>query len=294
MFICNIYFKTIMNHAAAAPQIAAQFAFNLQKQEGTIMFCPNCGNQMNGNARFCPFCGAQANGTPPPPMTQPQPINTPPALEAQPPAMQRGAGCALPPGMESIEDGPFYWTYSQSLWSNPTILYTVLKVMIIAVFIILLLIGGLSVIEGDFDPVFLLYLTVGLSVGASVLSFLGYAVFAAISGGKYNMLFIMDDDCIMHTVMPKEAARGNRISDITAIVGVLTGNPTLTGMGMANSGRHSMTSNFAEVKSIVQDRAHDLIKVRAGLEFNQIYASPAQYDFVLSYIASHCPGVRVE
>lgn len=73
--------------------------------------------------------------------------------------------------MESIEDGPFYWTYSQSLWSNPTILYTVLKVMMIAVFIILLLIGGLSVIEGDFDPVFLLYLTVGLTIGASVRTF---------------------------------------------------------------------------------------------------------------------------
>ncbi len=68
----------------------------------------------------------------------------------------------------------------------------------------------------------------------------------------------------------------------------------MAGMGMANYGRNAMESKFANVKSIVQDRSHDLIKVRAGFEYNQIYASPAQYDFVLSHIASHCPNVRVE
>lgn len=258
------------------------------------MFCPNCGNQMNDNARFCPFCGAQANGASPPQMTQPQPTSTPPEFEAQAPAMQQSAGCALPPGIESIEDGPFYWTYSQSLWSNPTILYTVLKVMLIAVLLVTLFIGGLAVMDGSFDAGEILLIGVGLALGFSVLSFLGYAVFAAISGGKYNMLFIMDDDCIMHAQMPKEASRGNKIMDAAGVVGILTGNPTLVGTSMAHHGRHTMTSTFANVKSITQDRAHDLIKIRAGAEFNQIYASPAQYDFVLSYIARHCPNVRVE
>ncbi|MBQ8699539.1 MAG: hypothetical protein IJ521_11185, partial [Schwartzia sp.] len=88
--------------------------------------------------------------------------------------------------------------------------------------------------------------------------------------------------------------RGNRVSDIAVIVGALAGNLTLAGMGLANRGRNAMESNFAEVKSIVQDRAHDLIKVRSGFEFNQIYASPAQYDFVLAHIASHCPAAKVE
>ena len=258
------------------------------------MFCPNCGNQMNDNARFCPFCGAQANGTSPPPMTQPQPTSTPPEFEAQAPAMQQSAGCALPPGIEYIEDGPFYWTYSQSLWSNPTILYTVLKVMLIAVLLVTLFIGGLAVMDGSFDAGEILLIGIGLALGFSVLSLLGYAVFAAISGGKYNMLFIMDDDCIMHAQMPKEASRGNKLMDVAGVVGILTGNPTLVGTSMAHHGRHTMTSTFANVKSITQDRAHDVIKIRAGVEFNQIYANPAQYDFVLSYIANRCPNVRVE
>ena len=249
------------------------------------MFCAKCGNPINDGAHFCPFCGAPAGGTPAP---QQQPAS------GTPPAMQQGTGCILPPGIESIEDGPFYWTYAQSLWSHPTILYTVLKVMLIAVLIIMLIFGGIGLTDGSFEVSELLITGAGLTVGMTVLSLIGYAVFAAVSGGTYNMLFIMDEDCVMHTVLPKEAAQGNRISDAAAIVGVLTGNPTLAGMGMANCGRNSMTSSFAEVKSIVQDRAHDLIKIRAGLEFNQIYASPAQYDFVLSYIASHCPGVRVE
>ena len=258
------------------------------------MICTNCGNQMNDNARFCPFCGAQANGAPPPQTTQPQPTDTPPEVEAQAPAMPGTADYALPPGVERTDDGILFWTYSQSLWSNPTILYTVLKVMLIVVLLVTLFIGGLAIMDGSFDAGEILLIGVGLALGFSILSFLGYAVFAAISGGKYNMLFIMDDDCIMHAVMPKEKKQGDRINDAALIVGALTGNPTLAGMGMANSGRNSMVSNFADVKSIVQDRSHDLIKVRAGLEFNQIYASPAQYDFVLSFVANHCPGVRVE
>ena len=252
------------------------------------MFCPTCGNQINDGARFCPFCGAPANEAPAPQMPPP------PAFGAQGTATQGAGNYALPPGVECLEDGTLCWTYSQSLWSNPTILYTVLKVMLIAVLLVTLFIAGLSIMEDDFDIVETLMIGGGLAVGMTVLSLLGYAVYAAISGGKYNMLFFMNDDLIVHMAMPKEAKRGDRINDIAVLVGALTGNPTLTGMGMANYGRNTLESKFTDVKSIVQDRSHDLIKVRAGLKFNQIYASPAQYDFVLSHIASHCPGVRVE
>ncbi len=78
------------------------------KKRGEIMFCAKCGNPINDGAHFCPFCGAPAGGTPAP---QQQPAS------GTPPAMQQGTGCVLPPGIESIEDGPFYWTYAQSLWS---------------------------------------------------------------------------------------------------------------------------------------------------------------------------------
>ena len=252
------------------------------------MFCTNCGNQINNNARFCPFCGVEANGA------SPQPMDAPPKSEVQAPAAQGTPDCALPPGVERTDDGILFWTYSQSLWSNPTILYTVLKVMLIVVLLVTLFIGGLAIMDGSFDPGEILIIGGGLAAGFSVLSLIGYAVYAAISGGQYNMLFFMNDDVVVHMAMPKEAKRGDRINDIAVLVGVLTGNPTLTGMGMANYGRNTLESNFADVKSIVQDRSHDLIKVRAGFEFNQIYASPAQYDFVLSHIASRCPGVRVE
>ena len=257
------------------------------------MFCKNCGNQLNDNARFCPSCGAPANGAPAPQMAQ-EPMMAPPASGTQASAAPETGGSALPPGIERLEDGTLYWTYYQSLWSNPTILYTLLKVMAVAVLIVMVIIGGIGLMEGSFEPLEMLIIGGGLAVGMTVLSLIGYAVYAAVSGGEYGMLFFMNDTIIVHMAMPKEAKRGDRISDMAVLVGALTGNLTLAGMGLANRGRNAMESKFAEVKSITQDRAHDLIKVRSGFEFNQIYAAPAQYDFVLSHIASHCPGAKVE
>ena len=245
------------------------------------MFCKNCGNQLNDSARFCPSCGA--------------PANVAPAPQRAPEPATRGAGShALPPGIERLEDGTLCWTYFQSLWSNPTILYTLLKVMGVSVLIVMLIIGGIGLMEGSFAVSEMLMIGGGLAVGMTALSLIGYAVYAAVSGGEYGMLFFMNDAIIVHMAMPKEAKRGDRVSDMAVLVGALTGNPTLAGMGLANYGRNAMESKFAEVKSITQDRAHDLINVRSGFEFNHIYAAPAQYDFVLSHIANHCPNVRVE
>jgi len=247
------------------------------------MFCQNCGNQLSDNAKFCPSCG-----TPAPQMTQT------PAFGPKEPAGRETGGSALPPGIERLEDGTLCWTYYQSLWSNPTILYTLLKVMGVAVLIVMLIIGGIGLIEGSFAASEMLMVGGGLALGMTVLSLIGYAVYAAVSGGEYGMLFFMNDAIIVHMAMPKEAKRGDCINNAAILVGALTGNLTLAGMGWANRGRNAMETKYAEVKSITQDRAHDLIKVRSGFEFNHIYAAPAQYDFVLSHIENHCPGVRVE
>ena len=252
------------------------------------MFCQNCGNQLSDNANFCPSCG-----TPAPQMTQP-PMDEASAFGPKEPAGRETGGSALPPGIERLEDGTLCWTYYQSLWSNPTILYTLLKVMGVAVLIVMLIIGGIGLIEGSFAASEMLMVGGGLALGMTVLSLIGYAVYAAVSGGEYGMLFFMNDAIIVHMAMPKEAKRGDRINNAAILVGALTGNLTLAGMGWANRGLNAMESKYAEVKSITQDRAHDLIKVRSGFEFNQIYAAPAQYDFVLSHIENHCPGVRVE
>ena len=171
------------------------------------MFCQNCGNQISDNARFCPACGAPASGTSAPQSTQP-PTGAPPAFGAQEPTAREAEGHALPPGIECLEDGTLCWTYFQSLWSNPTILYTILKVMGVAVLIVMLFIGGIGLMEGSFKASEMLMIGGGFAVGMTVLSLIGYAVYAAISGGEYGMLFFMNDTIIVHMAMPKEAKRG--------------------------------------------------------------------------------------
>ena len=295
------------------------------------MFCQNCGSRIDDNVRFCPGCGLLlASGAPAQQQTgaeqpggygqqqtgaqqaggyvqqqtgaeqaggygqQQTGGQQPGGYAQQQTGGQQPGGYGLPEGMDIAPDGTICWTYEQNLWRNPAILYTVLKALLVTIAIVLVLIGGITAINGDFDLGEML--TIGGVVTAVflVLGLIGYAGFALLSGGKYAMLFLMDETQVVHTQMPKEAARGRRISEAAILIGALTGNLSVTGMGMAHYGRDTMVSTFAKVKSIEQDRSHDLIKVRAGLEFNQIYASPAQYDFVLSHIASRCPGVRVE
>ena len=123
-------------------------------------------------------------------------------------------------------------------------------------------------------------------IGMTVLSALGYLLYAAIMGGKYIVLFEMDERGVNHKQLPKQAKKAHKISELTMLAGAAAGNPSVAGIGI-NSARSEMYSEFKKVRSVKPFPRRDLIKVNERFGKNQVYASKQDFDFVLDYILNH-------
>lgn len=201
--------------------------------------------------------------------------------------------------VQLCQDGKYRWVYEMSLYKNPTILFLVLKIFAWVCFGIwlfsMLMRGCDSVDSKDFlemawgDTKFFLIFTGGFML----LCLLGYYIYALINGGKYCVLFEMDQNGVMHKQMPKQVKKAQVIGFITAMAGIMSRNLTTTGVGLNAAARTEMYSKFDSVKSVKAFPRRHVIKVNETLEHNQVYVSPQYFDFVLRYILDHVqPKVR--
>ena len=124
------------------------------------------------------------------------------------------------------------------------------------------------------------------------LTFLGVLLLSALYGGKYVVLFEMDEQEIKHIQLPRQVKKAQALGMLTALVGVLANKPTAAGAGLLASGKTTSTSEYKKVRRVVARRALHLIKVNQLLEKNQIYVPDEDFDFVYEYIKSRCPMRR--
>ena len=191
-------------------------------------------------------------------------------------------------------DGIYRWVYEYSMLKNPTILFTVWKVMLISVFIVYLFINIINLFDGynsfsefwDFTKVFLY-----IGLGALVLGFIAYLIVAALYGWKYMILFEMSEKEITHIQMKSQFKKAEALGWLAAAVGALSMNPTVAGTGMLAATRNTLTSEYKKVKTVTVKRGKNLIKLDGLLSHNQIYANKEDFDFVLDYI---CKRVDVK
>ena len=126
----------------------------------------------------------------------------------------------------------------------------------------------------------------------AVLTLLGVLLLAAIYGGKYVVLFEMDEEQIKHIQLPRQVKKAQALSLITALVGIAAKKPVTAGAGLLAAGKTSSTSVYKNVRRVVPRRALHLIKVNQLFEKNQIYVPDEDFDFVYEYIKSRCPMRR--
>ena len=192
-------------------------------------------------------------------------------------------------------DGKYRWVYEMNLLKNPSVLFDLWWAFGISLIILALLFIVFAIFDGDFgwDSISGMFLTLGIVTAIIfVLSLLGYFVYAAISGWKYVVLFIMDENEVVHQQMPREVKKGQLIGDLTMLVGALAGRPGIVGTGLLAKSRSSMTSTLANVKRLVPCRWMNLIKVNQTFSKNRVYVTDEDFDFVYDFLCTHCTKAK--
>ena len=282
-----------------------------------MKYCSNCGTQLPDESKFCFSCGAAAASpvavqpasqvvpppapavTPPPAPAATPPPPPPPAPAANPTAQKRKRKSydneELMQGVQLCDDGKYRWIYALNMWKNPTILLLVVEIFFWVFIGIMALIIIFHICENgwEWEAVWDITWPFLILMGVfAVIILLAYAIIAAMYGGKYIVLFEMDEQHITHSQIPSQAKKAQKLGMITAAAGALTGKPAMMGLGISSAARTSMSSDFSSVRSVKASKWRNLIKVREILSNNQVYARDEDFDFVYNYIKEHCPRVK--
>ena len=192
-------------------------------------------------------------------------------------------------------DGKYRWVYEVNMLTNYSILFDVWKVLGISMGILVLLFVVIAVFDGDWDVDMLIGMASTLGIVALVmlvLGLIGYFVYAAISGWKYAVLFIMDEKEVVHQQMPNTMKKGQLIGALTILAGLASVRPGAVGTGVLAQSRLSMTSTLAHVERLISCRKMNLIKVNERFEKNRVYVNTEDFDFVYDFLLTHCTHLK--
>ncbi len=240
------------------------------------MICPKCGQQLPEDSRFCEHCGAPVGETR---------ANT----ESHQHSHQQ-----VSPGVVMGEDGILRWVYEMNMWKNPTLVITIWKVLMLAALAPALLIFFLTLEDGIGSAFLAFFQIMGIVAGiVTVLMLLAYPLVAIMNGGKYCVMFEMDDTHVKHIQMPKQFQKSQVLALIVSLAGAMAGNMQAAGAGMLAGSKQSSVSRFEKVKSITVNEKRNVIYVNEKLSHNQVYADSADFAFVRDSIITHCKKAKV-
>ena len=241
------------------------------------MFCANCGRELREGVKFCENCGAPADPA----------VPAASAAGAASPA----AGRWVSRNIALCPDGKYRWVHEVSLFRNPMFFVMVWKIFFFILLGIFAFTALMDLISWGFSAEDLLNTLKMFGYflgGMTVLTGLGYLLYAAMMGGKYCVLFEMDERGVNHRQMPKQAKKAQLIGALTVLAGLAAGRPSVAGAGLA-SARTEMYSEFARVRRVRVNRRARVIRVNGLLDRNQVYAEAEDFDRVLSYILQRVP-----
>jgi len=195
------------------------------------------------------------------------------------------------------ERGTYRWVFEYNLWRDPTLFLTVFKVFGGVGLGIVVLVGVYDLVDGNWryvDSVDRLRFDAIILAIISGLSLVGYVIFALMQGGKYCVLFTMDDTSVEFRPLPKEVKKAEAIGALNVLMGLAAGNATQVGIGLTSAAGNAMTSTFANVRSIRGYPRRSVIKVNEPFAKNQVYVEKDDYDFVFGFIRDRCPRAKVK
>jgi hypothetical protein len=191
-------------------------------------------------------------------------------------------------------DGKYRWLYELDMWRNPTVFITVARVLGISAGAVGLFVALLAAGDGLMT---VLKILGGFATGYACIMLLvaiAYAVVGLAYGGKYCVLFELDEKGVKHIQLEKQYDQAKALGLLTMLAGAAAGNLTAAGIGLTSASRQSMVSRFTKVKRIKAIRRRNVIYVSEPLLKNQVYVSAPEYDFVLNYITQRCGKARIK
>ena len=188
-------------------------------------------------------------------------------------------------------DGKYRWIHEVNLLTNPSILFDVWKVLGISMGILVVFGLVIMLFTGNLDLDMLKGFGGGILIASGVIAAIsipGYLVYAAMTGWKYVVLFIMDEKEVVHQQMPRTAKKAQLIGELTMLAGLVAGRPGMVGTGLLAKSRTSMTTTLSSVRRLIPCRRMHLIKVNGLLEKNRVYVPDEDFDFVYDFLCKHC------
>lgn len=270
------------------------------------MYCENCGKEIPEDSKFCPECGAMISDAVENAAAEPEAAVQELAVpqEKKPRKKKESydgngkvTGEKVTENIYLCPDGVYRWFYEMEMLKNPTILFTVWKVLGIAFGIVGLFILVVDLFDGMIhsftDAVEALKVILILIPAFLVISIIAYVIVAWTFGWKYIVLFEMTDEYVKHIPTPKQYKRAQALNWLTVVVGTLAHSPTVMGAGMLAGAKSASTSVFREVEFIRVRRKRNTIHVDQLLDKNQVYAEDADFDFVEKFIKDRCVKAKV-
>ena len=193
-------------------------------------------------------------------------------------------------------DGKYRWVYELNLYKSTAIIKEVWRVMLISGAIVLVILFGINIMDGDFmETLQFVGEAAAILFGIFlVLSIVGYLIFSYMVGGKYCVLFEMDEKGINHKQHEKHVKKAQLLGAITALTGAAGGSLGTAGTGVLAASRTSMYTGFEDVKELEILPKEHLIRLNETLNRNQVYADKEDFAFVAEYLKARCKNAKVK
>ncbi len=187
----------------------------------------------------------------------------------------------------------YRWLHDVSLWRDTILPMMLFKIILLAALFpasILLIIETLdgSFMQGLKASVQVYAIVAGILLGLFIIA---WPLYILVSGGRYSILFEMDDKGIDHVQMP---ARGVNRTDLLAragfMAGLASGNPSAAGASLLALSRKRMHTSFGSVrKVIIYQRRHVIKLIARDMTRNLVYAQAEDFELIRDLVLERCP-----
>ena len=193
-------------------------------------------------------------------------------------------------------DGKYRWVYELNMYKSTAIIKEVWRAMAIAAVIVLGFLFVINIMDNDLMETLQFVgqaacILIGILL---VLSVVGYLIFSYMIGGKYCVVFEMDESGINHRQHEKHVKKVQLLGAITAMTGAAGGSLGTAGTGVLAATRTSMYTGFDDVKELEILPKEHLIRLNETLNRNQVYAENEDFAFVADYIKARCRNAKVK